>query len=123
MAFDTNLFCLKDQEIFPTLLEEMTEPFCFKASLFSFPQELEQPLYITNWIIWIVFVFDLALKYININNYKIFFRKHWFDIVLLIPFFRIFRILRFLRLIRIFKLIKVVRNCLRLYKKSTRFKK
>jgi hypothetical protein len=117
IAFDTNLFCLKEYHLFPNFLEESTELFCFESSLFSLPQEWEQPLYIINWITWVVFAFDLTLKYIHINNYKIFLRKHWFDIILLIPFFRISGIYRFLILIRILKFIKIVRNYLRIHKK------
>jgi hypothetical protein len=117
IAFDTNLFCLKEQHLFPKFLEESTELFCFKSSLVSLPQEWEQPLFILNWITWVVFAFDLTLKYIHINNYKIFLRKHWFDIILVIPFFRMSGIYRFLILIRVLKLIKIVRNYLRLNKK------
>lgn len=117
IAFDTNLFCLKEQHLFPKFLEESTELFCFESSLVSLPQEWEQPLFILNWITWVVFAFDLILKYIHINNYKIFLRKHWFDIILVIPFFRMSGIYRFLILIRVLKLIKIVRNYLRLYKK------
>ena len=117
IAFDTNLFCLKEQHLFPKFLEESTELFCFESSLVSLPQEWEQPLFILNWITWVVFAFDLTLKYIHINNYKIFLRKHWFDIILVIPFFRMSGIYRFLILIRMLKLTKIVRNYLRLYKK------
>lgn len=123
IAFDTNLLCLKEQEIWGKMLENLTEPFCINSSLFSLPPELQQPIYIINWIIWIIFVIDLGVKYSEIRNYKVFFRKHWFDIVLLIPFFRILSIMRFLKLIRVLKLIKVVKNSLLLYKKSTRFKR
>lgn len=123
IAFDTNLLCLKEQGIWGKMLENLTEPFCFDSALFSLPSELQQPIYIINWIIWIVFVIDLGVKYSEIRNYKVFFRKHWFDVVLLIPFFRILSIMRFLKLIRVLKLIKVVRNSLLLYKKSTSFKR
>ena len=37
----------------------------------------------------VVFLVDVIFKYRAIGNWKIFLRKHWFDILLLIPFFRI----------------------------------
>ena len=98
IALDTNLLCLKEQAMWGRILEELTEPFCINTSFFLLPQVLEKPIYVINWIIWIIFVLDLILKYIELKNYRVFFKKHWFDIILLIPFFRILSLLRFLRL-------------------------
>ncbi|MGD1836310.1 MAG: hypothetical protein ACPKPY_00125 [Nitrososphaeraceae archaeon] len=111
IALDTNLLCLKEQGIWGKYLEELTDPFCINTYLFLLPQGLEKPIYIINWIIWIIFVMDLILKYIEIRNYKVFLVKHWFDIILLIPFFRILSLLRFLRL------------CIRIYEESRKLKK
>ena len=61
IAFDTNLLCLKDQKIFPEILEDLTKPFCIEVSPFPLPNEFEKPIYIINWIIWIVFVVDFSI--------------------------------------------------------------
>ena len=94
LAFDTDLFCLEDQAIVHGTLEDITKPFCSEHPPLILPDELEQPIYIINWIIWIVFVIDLIFKYMEISDYKLFLRKHWFDIILVIPFFRILSIFK-----------------------------
>jgi len=97
--------------------------FGFEEPLISIPEFLETPWEIIAWIVWGVFVVDVYFKYKASENWKVFLRKHWFDILLLIPFFRLFRILRLLRLLKTLKFAKVGLNFFKFYKKSKRFKK
>ena len=67
---------------------------------------------ILNITILIVFIADLVIIYESSSDWHIFFKKHWFDILMIIPYFRvfwIFRSFRVLRLIRIAKAAKIVK--------------
>ena len=77
--------------------------FGLEEPLIDFPQDLKNPWEIVSWIIWGVLLVDVIFKYRASENWKEFFRKHWFDILLLIPFFRILRIMRLLRLLKVAK--------------------
>ena len=105
------------------LLAFDSDLFGYDEPLILVPQEMQGAWDILSWIIWGVFVIDVYFKYKAIGNWRIFLRKHWFDLLLLIPFFRILRILRLLRLLKMLKFVKVGRNMGRLFKKATRFKK
>jgi len=52
----------------------------------------------------LIFILDLFILYKRAENYKMFMKKHWFDILMVIPFFRI------LRIVRVFKLLKVTKS-------------
>ena len=95
--------------------------FGFEEPIINFPTSLEQPWDIISWIIWGIFAADVYFKYREIGNLKIFLKKHWFDILLLVPFFRIFRVLRLLRLLKTLKFARVGINFFKAYKKSKRF--
>ena len=81
--------------------------FGYEKPLIDFPSEWEFHWEVLSWIIWGVFVIDVYFKYKASENWKVFFRRHWFDIILLIPFFRILRVLRLLRLLKTLKFAKV----------------
>ena len=104
LAFDTDLLGLEDPII-------------------EFPTNFETPWDVISWMIWIVFVIDVYFKFNASENWKVFLRKHWFDIILLIPFFRILRLLRLLRLLKTLKLLRVGLSGYKAYKKSKRFSK
>lgn len=48
-----------------------------------------------------VFVADLGVRYLRVRDVREFLTKHWFDLVIVIPYFRF---LRFVRLARVAKL-------------------
>jgi hypothetical protein len=56
-----------------------------------------------------VFVVDLYFLFKQADNFRVFVKKRWFDILLVIPYFRIFRILKFVRLLKVLKIIKMRR--------------
>ena len=56
-----------------------------------------------------VFVADLVVKYRRVSNFRVFMRRHWSDILMVIPYFRIFRVFRLIRLIRILRVARIAR--------------
>ncbi len=69
-----------------------------------------------------VFVVDLYFLFKQADNFRAFVKKRWFDILLVIPYFRIFRIFKFVRLLRVLKIIKLSRllGLMRVTKKGHR---
>ncbi len=63
----------------------------------------------TQLILLVVFVADLGVKFRRDPEPRTFLRRRWFDILMVIPYFRIFRILKIVRLLRIFRILKLLR--------------
>ena len=72
-----------------------------------------------------VFICDLVLIYRQEESFKSFIKKRWFDVLLVIPYFRIFRVLRLARLLKFMKITKLKRalRVVRFTKKSKRVAK
>ena len=58
------------------------------------------------FLLFPIFVTDLYFLFKRENDFRTFVKKRWFDILLVVPYFRIFRILKFARLLRALKVIK-----------------
>jgi voltage-gated potassium channel len=56
-----------------------------------------------------VFVIDLFVLLKRADNFRSFIKQHWFDILIVIPYFRVFRLLKFARVLRALRLIKLAR--------------
>lgn len=131
LAFDTDIFCLEHLgDIIPQSTIDGLRSYCMEEPLVAIPGEWESPWQAISWIVWGIFAIDVSLKYRAVRNWKVFLRRHWFDLLLLIPFFRIMKILRILRLLqtakaarayKMIKLVKEIRNYFRAYKKTKRF--
>lgn len=73
------------------------------------------------------FVSELVVKYIITDNYKQFFREYWFDIVLLVPFFKSLKLLgavgKALKSVKGFAYLKYVQKAVKIPKmlRKTRF--
>lgn len=65
---------------------------------------------ILNITILIVFMADLVIIYESSSNWHIFFKKHWFDILMIIPYFRVFRIFRSFRVLRLIRIVKAAKT-------------
>ncbi|MDE1863563.1 MAG: hypothetical protein KGI33_11715 [Thaumarchaeota archaeon] len=102
--------------------------FSFDAGLFglntviNIPKDWQPSWDIISWAVWVVFIVDICFKYKTSENCKIFLKKHWFDILLLIPFFRVIRLVRLLRLLKTLKFAKAGIGGSRAFSKSKRFK-
>lgn len=62
--------------------------------LIEIPESYQTAWNVVNWSIWGVFAVDVWFKYRRIRSPREFVRRHWFDLLLLIPFFRVLAILR-----------------------------
>jgi len=80
----------------------------FILSFFASPST-ESTLRTTNIAILSVFVVDLGVSYWKVKSPSIFLKKHWLDILMVIPYFRIFRIARILHLIRFVRIAKSIK--------------
>ncbi len=56
-----------------------------------------------------IFVLDLVVRYRRVGNLKLFLRHHWFDIIIVIPYFRFLRVLRILRAARVARTVKAAK--------------
>lgn len=56
-----------------------------------------------------VFVADLYILFRQADNFRSFIKQRWFDILIVIPYFRLFRVLKFARVLRVLKLVKMAR--------------
>ena len=61
---------------------------------------------VTLWLLP-VFVCDLIVLFRKEDDFKTFIRKRWFDVLLVIPYFRVFRIFRMARVLKVLKLLKL----------------
>jgi hypothetical protein len=57
-----------------------------------------------------IFVLDLVVAYLRIRNFKLFLKKHWFTILITIPWLRVFRVARTLRVLRAARAAKGVKG-------------
>lgn len=75
------------------------------------------------WILVILFIFDLYLKYRKAENWRVFFRKNWFDIItlVLIPVFSIMKVLKII--LPIIKKLKIVKMITKIIYKSKKLKR
>ena len=75
-----------------------------------------------NFYLLPIFVIDLVLLYRQEGDFRSFLKKRWFDILLVIPYFRIFRVFRMARLLRFLKILKLqkIMKFTRLTNKSKR---
>lgn len=85
----------------------------FGCSFFTLPEVLATSIEWTCWVILSVFVADLVVAYLRVRNIPRFLKKHWLDILMVIPYFRIFRVLRLLRLFRFTRFAKVLKGMMR----------
>ncbi len=62
---------------------------------------------IFNTIILFVFLLDLIFIYRKFGRKRDFIKNHWFDVMMIIPYFRIFRIVRSLKFLKVLNKLKV----------------
>jgi len=65
---------------------------------------LYHDLVYANFVITLVFAFELSIRFYAERRKSRFFRRYWLDILAVLPLFRPLRFLRFLRLLRVFRL-------------------
>jgi len=80
----------------------------------------------TEIILWILvssFILDLYLKYRKAENWKVFFKKNWFDIVTLalIPIFSTMKVLKIM--VQLVKKLKILKMFTKIIHKSKKLSK
>ena len=78
----------------------------FILSFFDLGATLNLIIEYTTLSFLVIFILDIIILYRNSESTKHFFKKHWFDVLMVIPFFRVLRIFRVFRLLRVTKGIK-----------------
>ncbi|HXV38020.1 MAG TPA: hypothetical protein VD699_00390 [Nitrosopumilaceae archaeon] len=87
LAFDPEIFGLHEQII-------------------TLPKEIEKYFESLPWLIFVVLLADVYLKYKKTRNWKVFVKKHWLDLLMLAinPFFMV---LKFMKIsLKLFKILK-----------------
>ncbi|MFQ6134927.1 MAG: hypothetical protein ACE5KU_03820, partial [Nitrososphaerales archaeon] len=56
-----------------------------------------------------VFIADLALKYYRRDHSKAFFKKHWVDIISVVPYFRVLRVFSMVKILGLVRLGRIPR--------------
>ena len=57
-----------------------------------------------------IFIIDLIVQYLRLRDFKLFLKKHWFTILITIPWLRVFRFARTLRVLRAARAAKGVKG-------------
>jgi len=57
-----------------------------------------------------VFAADLMVRYRRVGNLRKFLRKHWLDILIVIPYFRFLRLIRLAKVVKATKITKPVKT-------------
>lgn len=90
--------------------------------LIKIPESYQTAWTVVNWSIWAVFAVDVWFKYRRIWNPREFVRRHWFDLLLLIPVFRVLAVLRVLRLLRMLRLARAGLGAYKAYRQAKRLR-
>ncbi|MGQ0771571.1 MAG: hypothetical protein ACT4NT_02195 [Nitrososphaerota archaeon] len=72
------------------------ESLLLKEAPYHIPHEYKIYFEILLWVFFGLLVLDIYLKYKKLNDWKLFLRKHWHEIVLIgmIPFLSVFKIVK-----------------------------
>jgi len=67
------------------------------------------------WAIFVVMIPDLSIKYLKSENWKVFFKKNWIDVMffVLIPLFAWLRVLKIFQIANQLKVVKLVKSLLK----------
>jgi len=68
---------------------------------------------LVNIVLLPVFIADLIVRYRRVGSLVPFLKRHWIDILMVIPYMRFLRILRLLRLVRIVRISRTAKLIIR----------
>jgi hypothetical protein len=99
------------------------ESFLLKEAPYHIPHEYEIYFEILLWVFFGLLVLDLYLKYKKLNDWKLFVRKHWHEIVMvvLIPFLTAFKIAKFS--VKLVKMLKAYKGGFKIFYKAKKASK
>ncbi|MCA9153151.1 MAG: ion transporter [Planctomycetales bacterium] len=70
-------------------------------------EQLVYQLALANDSVTMVFVVELALRFMAARSKRRFFREYWIDLIAVLPLFRVFRVARAVRLLRLLRLLRL----------------
>ena len=94
-----------------------------KEAPYDIPNEYEIYFEILLWVFFGLLVLDLYLKYKKLNDWKMFLKKHWHEIIMvaLIPFLSVFKIAKVS--IKLVKTLKASKSGLKVFYKAKKASK
>ncbi len=99
------------------------ESLLLKEAPYHIPHEYEIYFEVLLWIFFGLLVLDLYLKYKKLNDWKLFLRKHWHEIamVVLIPFLSMFKIAKIS--VKLVKTLKASKSGFKIFYKAKKASK
>jgi hypothetical protein len=99
------------------------ESLLLKEAPYHIPHEYEIYFEILLWVFFSLLVLDLYLKYKKLNNWKLFLRKHWHEIIMvvLIPFLTAFKIVKVS--VKLVKVLKASKSGFKIFYKAKKASK
>jgi len=99
------------------------ESLLLKEAPYHIPPEYEIYFEILLWVFFGLLVLDLYLKYKKLNDWRLFLKKHWHEIVMvvLIPFLTAFKIVKFS--VKIVKMLKASKSGFKIFYKANKASK
>lgn len=99
------------------------ESLLLKEAPYHIPHQYEIYFEILLWVFFGLLVLDLYLKYKKLNNWKLFLRKHWHEIIMvvLIPFLTAFKIVKVS--VKLVKMLKASKSGFKIFYKAKKASK
>jgi hypothetical protein len=99
------------------------ESLLLKEAPYHIPHQYEIYFEILLWAFFGLLVLDLYLKYKRLNNWKLFLRKHWHEIIMvvLIPFLTAFKIVKVS--VKLVKMLKAYKSGFKIFYKAKKASK
>jgi hypothetical protein len=99
------------------------ESLLLKEAPYHIPHEYEIYFEILLWVFFGLLVLDLYLKYKKLNDWKLFLKKHWHEVlmVFLIPFLSAFKIAKIS--VKLVKTLKASKNGFKIFYKAKKASK
>jgi hypothetical protein len=99
------------------------ESLLLKEAPYHIPHEYEIYFEVLLWVFFGLLVLDLYLKYKKLNDWNLFLRKHWHEIVMvvLIPFLTAFKIVKVS--VKLVKMLKASKSSFKIFYKAKKASK
>jgi hypothetical protein len=99
------------------------ESVLLKEAPYHIPHEYEIYFEILLWVFFGLLVLDLYLKYKKLNDWRLFLRKHWHEVIMvvLIPFLTAFKIVKVS--VKLVKMLKASKSSFKIFYKAKKASK
>lgn len=99
------------------------ESVLLKEAPYRIPHEYEIYFEVLLWVFFGLLVLDLYLKYKKLNDWRLFLRKHWHEVIMvvLIPFLTAFKIVKVF--VKLVKMLKASKSSFKIFYKAKKASK